>query len=217
MKKILIAPSLLSADFSRLAEEIREVEAAGCDAIHIDVMDGQFVPNLTIGPLVIKAVRKVTKLPLDVHLMIDQPIRYISDFQKAGADWITIHVEAEKDIRTVLHQIKKQGTKAGLSIKPGTSLDAIESYLPELDLVLIMTVEPGFGGQSFMPEPVAKIKALRSHFKKLISVDGGIDLKTAPQVLDAGADVLVAGSAIFGRPDRTKAIQELREVTQKYF
>lgn len=215
LKKIMIAPSLLSADFGRLAEEIRDVERAGCDALHIDVMDGHFVPNITIGPLVVAAVRKVTKLPLDVHLMIQDPVRYIRDFHKAGADWITIHVEAEKDVWKALHEIKKQGAKAGLSLRPGTPVDAIYPYLPDLDLVLVMSVEPGFGGQSFMPEQMSKIKALRPKFSKLISVDGGIDPKNAVQVLEAGADILVAGSAIFGKSDRAKAILEFREISKK--
>ncbi|OQA57414.1 MAG: Ribulose-phosphate 3-epimerase [Candidatus Omnitrophica bacterium ADurb.Bin277] len=216
MRKVMIAPSLLSADFGRLAEEIREVEAAGCDALHIDVMDGLFVPNITIGPLVVRAVRKVTKLPLDVHLMIQDPIRYVRDFHKAGADWITIHVEAEKDVRKCLHEIKKQGAKAGISLRPGTALEAIEPYLPDLDLVLVMSVEPGFGGQSFMPDQVTKIRELRTKFSKRISVDGGIDPQTAVRVLEAGADILVAGSAIFGKPDRAKVLREFREVTRKY-
>lgn len=214
MKKILIAPSLLSADFGRLAEEVREVELAGCDALHIDVMDGHFVPNLTIGPLVVSAVRKITKLPLDVHLMIDRPIRYVRDFHKAGADWITIHVEAEPDVWKCLHEIKKQGVKAGLSLRPGTSVDAILPYLADLDLVLVMSVEPGFGGQSFMPEQVDKIKTLRPQFSKLISIDGGIDPKNAGKAMDAGADVLVAGSAIFGKSDRAAVIREFREAAK---
>jgi len=216
MRKILIAPSLLSADFSRLAEEIREVENAGCDALHVDVMDGNFVPNISIGPVVVSAVRKITKLPLDVHLMIQEPARYVRDFHKAGADWITIHVEAEKDVWKCLHEIKKQGAKTGLSLKPGTPLDAIVPYLADLDLVLIMSVEPGFGGQSFMPEQMAKVKALRPQFAKLICVDGGIDPKTAPLALEAGADLLVAGNAVFGKPDRAKAIREFREIAKKY-
>lgn len=207
----MIAPSLLSADFARLAEEVREVETAGCDALHIDVMDGHFVPNLTIGPLVVSAVRKVTRLPLDVHLMIDQPVRYVRDFHKAGADWITIHVEAEKDVWKCLHEIKKQGAKAGLSLRPGTPVEAIVPYLADLDLVLVMSVEPGFGGQSFMPDQVAKVRTLRPQFSKLISVDGGIDPRNAPAVIAAGADVLVAGSAVFGKPDRAAVIREFRE------
>ena len=216
MKKILLAPSLLSADFGRLAEEIRDVEKAGCDVIHIDVMDGHFVPNLTIGPLVVSAIHRVTELPLDVHLMIDAPSRYISEFRKAGADWITIHVEAEKDIRGVLQAIRASGAKAGLSLRPKTPVETMLPYLPELDLVLVMSVEPGFGGQSFMPDMMEKVKVLRSKFQGLISVDGGIGAGNASQALEAGADILVAGSSVFGKADRAKAILEFREIFKKF-
>ena len=216
MKKIMIAPSLLSADFSRLAEEIRDVEKAGCDALHIDVMDGHFVPNLTIGPLVVSAIRKVTKLPLDVHLMIDVPSRYVGEFRKAGADWITIHIEAENDVLKTLQEIKKLGAKAGISLRPKTPVETILPYLSELDLALVMSVEPGFGGQSFMPDMMAKVKVLRSKFQGLISVDGGIGAGNAFQALEAGADILVAGSAVFGKADRLKAIQEFREIFKKF-
>ncbi len=216
MKKIMIAPSLLSADFSRLAEEIRDVEKAGCDALHIDVMDGHFVPNLTIGPLVVSAIRKVTKLPLDVHLMIDAPSRYVGEFRKAGADWITIHIEAENDVLKTLQEIKKLGAKAGISLRPKTPVETILPYLSELDLALVMSVEPGFGGQSFMPDMMAKVKVLRSKFQGLISVDGGIGAGNAFQALEAGADILVAGSAVFGKADRVKAIQEFREIFKKF-
>jgi ribulose-phosphate 3-epimerase len=212
----MIAPSLLSADFSRLAEEVRDVEKAGCDALHIDVMDGHFVPNLTIGPLVVSAVRKVTKLPLDVHLMIDRPSRYIAEFRKAGADWITVHVEAEKDVHGVLQMIKSSGAKAGISLRPKTAVETLFPYLPELDLVLVMSVEPGFGGQSFMPDMMGKVKTLRSKFQGLISVDGGIGAGNASQALEAGADILVAGSAVFGKADRAKAILEFREIFKKF-
>lgn len=216
MKKIMIAPSLLSADFSRLAEEVRGVETAGCDALHIDVMDGHFVPNITIGPLVVAAVHRVTELPLDVHLMIDTPSRYIAEFRKAGADWITVHVEAEKDIRGLLRMIRESGAKAGLSLRPKTPVETILPYLPELDLVLVMSVEPGFGGQSFMPEMMDKVRVLRPKFQGLISVDGGIGAGNASQALEAGADILVAGSAVFGKSDREKAIQEFREIFKKF-
>jgi len=216
VKKIMIAPSLLSADFSRLAEEIRDVEKAGCDALHIDVMDGHFVPNLTIGPLVVSAIRKVTKLPLDVHLMIDAPSRYVGEFRKAGADWITIHIEAENDVLKTLQEIKKLGAKAGISLRPKTPVETILPYLSELDLALVMSVEPGFGGQSFMPDMMAKVKVLRSKFQGLISVDGGIGAGNAFQALEAGADILVAGSAVFGKADRVKAIQEFREIFKKF-
>jgi len=216
VKKIMIAPSLLSADFSRLAEEIWDVEKAGCDVLHIDVMDGHFVPNLTIGPLVVSALRKVTKLPLDVHLMIDAPSRYIAEFRKAGADWITIHIEAENGIRETLREIKKLGAKAGISLRPKTAVETILPYLSELDLVLVMSVEPGFGGQLFMPEMMEKVKVLRPKFQGLISVDGGIGAGNASQALAAGADILVAGSAVFGKADRVKAIREFREIFKKF-
>jgi ribulose-phosphate 3-epimerase len=193
-----------------LAEEIREVEKGGCDCIHVDVMDGHFVPNLTIGPTVVKWMRKVTRLPMDVHLMIDAPIRYIEDFRKAGSDWITVHVEACDDVDTIIEQIKKLGAKAGLSLRPKTDLKEIEPYLDQIDLVLVMTVEPGFGGQSFMPDMVKKVERLRPKFKGLISVDGGITFETAKVVVKAGADILVAGTSVFGEKDRAKAIGALR-------
>ncbi|MFH1208920.1 MAG: ribulose-phosphate 3-epimerase [Candidatus Omnitrophota bacterium] len=212
----MIAPSLLSADFSRLAEEIRDVEKAGCDALHIDVMDGHFVPNLTIGPLVVSAIRKVTKLPLDVHLMIDVPSRSLAEFRKAGADWITVHVEAEKDVRGTLQMIRASGAKVGISLKPKTAVETLFPYLPNLDLILVMSVEPGFGGQSFMPEMMGKVKKLRPKFQGLISVDGGIGAGNASQALEAGADILIAGSAVFGKADRAKAILEFREIFKKF-
>lgn len=210
MRKLWIAPSILSADFSKLAEEILEVEKGGCDCIHVDVMDGHFVPNLTIGPTVVKWMRKVTRLPMDVHLMIDAPIRYIEDFRKAGSDWITVHIEACDDVDTIIEQIKKLGAKAGLSLRPKTDLKEIEPYLDQIDLVLVMTVEPGFGGQSFMPDMVKKVERLRPKFKGLISVDGGITFETAKVVVKAGADILVAGTSVFGEKDRAKAIGALR-------
>ena len=212
-KKILIAPSLLSADFGRLNEEIRDVERAGCDVIHVDVMDGHFVPNLTIGPVVVKGIRKSTQLPLDVHLMISDPAKYIPEFIKAGSDWITFHVEATEKVSELISTIKAAGKKAGLSLRPKTPIEALKPYLNDLDLVLIMSVEPGFGGQSFMAEMMPKISALRKMgFKNLISVDGGIDPVTAPQALREGADVLVAGSAIFAKTDRAAAIQNFRRM-----
>ena len=212
----MIAPSLLSADFSRLAEEIREVEKAGCDALHVDVMDGHFVPNLTIGPLVVKAIRKVTKLPIDVHLMIEEPVRYIAEFKKAGADWITIHIEAEKEARKTLREIRNLGAKAGISLRPNTPVQELYPFFDDLDLILVMSVEPGFAGQAFMPAMMEKIRLLRPHFSKLISIDGGIDPSTAPQAIEAGADVLVAGSAIFGKKERGQAIAEFREIAKRF-
>ena len=209
-KNILISPSILSADFSRLAEEIREIETAGCDWIHLDIMDAHFVPNLTIGPPVIQWIRKTTKLPLDAHLMIENPIRWVEDYRKAGADMITFHVEAANDVRATIKKIHDLGAKAGLSLRPKTPVSMLEPFLSEVDLILVMTVEPGFGGQSFMPEMVDKIKFLRSKFKGPISVDGGISAETALTCVSAGADVLVAGTSIFGQKNRKQALQSLR-------
>ena len=211
-RKAFIAPSILSADFSELAKEVADVERAGCDLIHVDVMDGHFVPNLTIGPVVVEWIRKTTKLPLDVHLMIEEPIRYIKDFKSAGSDWITIHVEACKDVKGTLQEIKKLGAKAEISLRPKTSLETIQPFLSLVDLVLVMTVEPGFGGQSFMPEMMEKVRKLRPVFNGLISVDGGIGPKTIKIAREAGADVFVAGNAIFGAPDRKAKIIELRKL-----
>jgi len=208
--KPLLAPSILSADFSRLGEEIREVEQAGCDVIHVDVMDGHFVPNLTLGAPIIKSLRKITRLPFDVHLMIDDPIRYVDDFQKAGSDWLTVHVEASDSNDEVLEELGRRNIKRGMSLKPGTPVEKLEPFLSRLDLILVMTVEPGFGGQSFMPEMMQKVKWLKSRFKGLVSVDGGINKETAVVVRDAGADIMVAGTAVFGQKDRRAAIETLR-------
>src|SRR3989338_8570779 len=209
-KQKLIAPSILSADFSRLGEEISEVDQAGCDWIHVDVMDGHFVPNLTIGPPVIRWIRKATRLPLDVHLMIEEPIRHLEAFRKAGADWITVHVEACKDVRATLKRVRDLGAKPGLSLRPKTSLATLEPYFELVDLILVMTVEPGFGGQEFMPQMLEKVRALRPRFSGLISVDGGINLETARKAAEEGADVFVAGSAIFKEVNRKEIVQKLR-------
>lgn len=211
-KPLLIAPSILSANFSRLEQEIREVMAYGGDLIHVDVMDGHFVPNLTIGPVVIRSIRKVSDRPFDVHLMIEEPIRYVEDFRKAGADWITVHVEACANVRTTLRKIKSLGAKAGLSVRPRTRIETIYPFLSMIDLVLVMTVEPGFGGQKFMSRMVPKVKKLRERFSGFISVDGGIDTDTAKVCRDAGANIFVVGSAIFCSPDRKRKILELRKV-----
>lgn len=207
---ILVAPSLLSCDFSRLKEEIGEVERAGCDWLHLDVMDGHFVPNLTIGPGVVSWIRKCTSLPLDVHLMIEKPKQFVEVFRKAGADWITVHIEACPEAGAALSAIRKSGAKAGLSVRPKTPIETLFPFLSGLDLVLVMTVEPGFGGQAFMPEMLEKVKRLRPRFQGKISVDGGIDPRNAPEAVRAGADILVAGSAIFGQKDRARALQDLR-------
>lgn len=212
-----IAPSILSADFSVLGQEIVDVERGGADWIHVDVMDGHFVPNITIGPLVVESIRPKTKLPLDVHLMIEQPDRYITAFAKAGADLISVHAEACVHLHRTLHYIKEQGVKAGVVLNPATPISAIEHVMDEsLDLVLLMTVNPGFGGQAFIPGVLPKITALRHQLNDRglrhvdIEVDGGINAATAPQVIAAGANVLVAGNAVFNQPDRAAAIASLK-------
>nr|WP_289037312.1 ribulose-phosphate 3-epimerase [uncultured Allobacillus sp.] len=212
---VKIAPSILSADFAKLGEEIKEVESA-VDYIHIDVMDGHFVPNITIGPLIVDAIRPVTDLPLDVHLMIENPEHYIQAFVDAGADIITVHQEACPHLHRVVQQIKQAGVKAGVVINPATPVESIEYVLEDVDLVLVMTVNPGFGGQSFIPSGLNKIKQLfdlRSEhgYSYEIEVDGGVNQDTAKQCIDAGADVLVAGSAIYNKENRIEAIKAIKE------
>lgn len=210
MNKILIAPSILSADFSKLGEEIKAVEKSGADWIHIDVMDGHFVPNITIGPVVVKSIRPVTKLPFDVHLMIRNPEKYIESFAKAGSDIITFHAEVEEDPKEIIRLIKYYKRKAGVSIKPGTDLASIKTILPMVDMVLVMTVEPGFAGQEFIADCLPKISELRKVFGKDIEVDGGLNAATAAEVISAGANVIVAGSSVFGTKDYAGAIKSLR-------
>lgn len=216
MRQQLIAPSILSADLARLGEEIRDAEQSGADWIHIDVMDGQFVPNITFGPLVVEAIRPLTKLPLDVHLMIEEPDRYISVFAKAGADIISVHAEGSIHLHRTIQTIKELGVKAGVVLNPATPLAAVELVLDYVDLVLIMSVNPGFGGQSFIPVINEKIAALRQLLDGrgladvMIEVDGGINPRTAGSVMEAGADVLVVGNAIFKETDRSAVIKALR-------
>jgi len=219
---VKIAPSILSADFARLGEQVAEAEAAGADYIHVDVMDGHFVPNITVGPLVVEAVRRTTRLPLDVHLMIEAPERYIARFAKAGADILTVHVEACPHLHRVVQQIKGLGVQAGVSLNPATPLGSLEEILGDVDLVLVMTVNPGFGGQEFIAGMLSKIRRLRRRLderglKCELEVDGGINAETAPEVVAAGANVLVAGQAIFGAEEGVaEAMRRIRESVAKY-
>lgn len=213
---IKIAPSILSADFSNLEQDILKVEKNGADYIHVDVMDGQFVPNITFGPNIVSAIRPVTNLPLDVHLMIQEPERFIPDFAKAGSDIITVHAESTVHIHRAMQMIRLEGVKAGVVINPGTPLSVIEHVLPLADLVLIMTVNPGFGGQAFIPECLDKVKQLadwktEKGYTYEIEIDGGVDDKTAKLCVEAGADVLVAGSYVYNSADVGERIAKLKE------
>lgn len=212
----IIAPSLLAADFVRLAEDIARVEAAGADWLHLDIMDGHFVPNLTFGPPIVAAIRKITKLPLDVHLMVTNPAALVDAFAAAGADWLTVHVETEPHLHRLVTHIRELGVRPAVVLNPATPLSSLEEILPEVDMVLVMSVNPGFGGQKFIPSSIDKIRRLKKQIiavnrEVLIEVDGGINAVTSPLVREAGAEVLVAGSAVFGSGDLAAAIRQIRE------
>lgn len=219
---VKIAPSLLSADFGRLREEVIGAEAAGADLLHLDVMDGHFVPNITFGPQLVAALRPHSRLPFDVHLMIAAPERYIGDFVAAGADIVTVHTEACVHLHRVLTQIKEKGAACGVALNPATPLGMVEEVLPLVDLVLLMTVNPGFGGQRFLHFVIPKVRAAAAFLRErgyqaAVEVDGGIDTGTAPVVAAAGATILVAGTAVFGTPDRAAAVRALREAAERDF
>ncbi len=214
---IWIAPSLLAADFAHLADEIRVVESARADLLHLDIMDGHFVPNLTIGPAVVKSIRPMTKLPFDAHLMITDPLKYAPSFAQAGADNITFHAECASDMAATARQIRSLGVSVGVSVNPETSAEVIFEVLEEVDLVLVMSVHPGFGGQEFMPEVLEKVKTLRQRMRadQWLQIDGGIDAKTIGEATAAGANCFVAGNAVFRADDPAKAIQDMRATAQQ--
>jgi len=215
MQNFMIAPSILSADFARLGEEITAVLEAGADVVHIDVMDGHFVPNITIGPLVVKAVRRITNAPLDVHLMIENADRYLDAFADAGADWITVHPETGYHLHRTVGRIRELGLKAGVVLNPATSLESLEWVLEDIDLVMLMSVNPGFGGQSFIPSSLAKVRLLKEMIDSRglqvgIEMDGGIGPNNIGKAVEAGANIFVAGSAIFGQPDYRQIISRMK-------
>ncbi len=214
-RTVLIAPSILSADFARLADEVAQVEQAGADLLHVDVMDGHFVPNITVGPPIVEALRKVTKLPLDVHLMVTNPDAFIPEFAEAGADYLTVHVETCPHLHRTVQSIKERRVKAGVTLNPATPISSTEDILPDVDLLLIMSVNPGFGGQQFIASSLEKIARARDLLKRtgshaLLEVDGGVKVDNAAQIVKAGADILVAGSAIFGSQDYAATIKAMR-------
>ncbi len=221
-RNIEIAPSILAADFAFLAREIEKVEAAGANLIHLDVMDGHFVPNVTIGPTVVASIRKITSLPLDAHLMIEKPERFLDDFIRAGVNWLSVHVEADAHLDRTLQHLKANGIKAGVAINPGTALSALDQILPLADYVLIMTVNPGFGGQSFIPYTIKKVSRLRESvvsngYPTRIEVDGGIGPENLRDVLTAGAEIIVAGSAVFSsQKGASEAVKEMKGIAERY-
>ncbi|KKB39299.1 ribulose-phosphate 3-epimerase [Bacillus thermotolerans] len=217
---VKIAPSILSANFAKLGEEVKEVETGGADWIHVDVMDGHFVPNITIGPLIVDAIRPVTDLPLDVHLMIENPDQYIEAFAKAGADYITVHAEACPHLHRTVQLIRSYGVKPGVVLNPATPAEGLEYILEDIDLVLLMTVNPGFGGQSFIHSVVPKIRKVKEMIESknldvLIEIDGGVNTETARLCTEAGADVLVAGSAVYNKQNRAQAIADIRKSAEQ--
>lgn len=216
---IKIAPSILSAQFLSLGEEIKAAETAGADMLHIDIMDGHFVPNITIGPSIVEAIRTITSLPLDVHLMIEKPDSYLGDFIKAGADYLTIHYEASIHLHRTVQRIKESGVRAGVSLNPATPVWSLEDILPDIDLVLLMSVNPGFGGQEFIPQVIDKIKMLKKLIREKgltpsIEIDGGVKLENIPDIIGAGADILVMGSAFFNAEDYAAVVRKFREITR---
>ena len=215
---IKIAPSILSANFLKLGEEIKAAEAAGADLLHIDIMDGHFVPNITIGPFIVEAIRSVTSLPLDIHLMIEEPDRYLTDFIKAGADYLTVHYETSVHLHRTVQRIKESGVKAGVSLNPATPVWSLDHILQDIDVALLMSVNPGFGGQEFIPQAINKITTLKKLIREkevstYIEVDGGIKLNNAQDVIAAGADILVMGSAFFNSKDYGEVIEQFRKIT----
>jgi ribulose-phosphate 3-epimerase len=219
-RRLYLSPSLLSADFMHLADDVRRLESGGADFLHVDVMDGHYVPNITIGPPVVKALRRVTDLPLDCHLMISDPDRYLEDFAKAGANYITVHVEAAVHLYRTVQHIRSLGCKAGVTLNPATSLTMIEEILPYVDMVLLMSVEPGFGGQSFIPNLFDRARRLRTMLNEcgngecLIEADGGIKLDNIREVFDSGVDVVVSGSGVFDTSDPVETLREMRRVCE---
>jgi len=213
----LIAPSVLSADFSQIASQIEMITNAGADLLHLDVMDGHFVPNITFGPKMVADIRKLTKLPLDVHLMISEPEKYVNEFAKAGADWISVHYEATDHLNRLIHQIKDAGAKAGVVVNPATTVDVLAEIIPYVDFILIMSVNPGFGGQKFITTSTAKAKRLSGLIKDqnsqaFIEMDGGIDVDNIKTLSEAGVNVFVAGNAVFGSPDPAKTIAQMKKL-----